>query len=107
MPEAVSPSSLASRAGRLLVKAGMVYARPGPATADQQSAGCGVYVPSLQGHGLADTQPGSPHDERRHPGAAMPQGRQGVQKPLDLLGVPVVRNNHLGTFTPKVPIRAI
>ena len=56
------------------------------AAADQQGAGRDVYVPPLQGHGLADTQPGSPHDERRHPGAAKPQGRQGVQEPLDLLG---------------------
>ena len=37
-------------------------------------------------HGLTDTQPGSPHDERRHPGAANAQSRQGVQEPLDLLG---------------------
>ena len=60
----------------------------------------------VQGHGLADTQPGPPDDERRHPGTAKPQGRQGVQKTLDLLGIPVVRNYHVGTFTPKVPIRA-
>ena len=71
-----------------------------------EGAGREIYVPPLQGHGLADTQPGPPHDERRHPGAAKPQGRQGIQEPLDLLGVPVVRNYHMGTFTPKVPIRA-
>ena len=57
-------------------------------------------------HGLTDTQPGSPHDERRHPGAANAQSRQGVQEPLDLLGIPVVRNYRMGTFTPKVPIRS-
>ena len=83
--------------------------RDGPApaalaAADQQGAGRDVYVPPFQGHGLTDTQPGSPHDERRHAGAAKPQGRQGVQKTLDLLGVPVVRNRHMGTFGVKVPI---
>ena len=64
-----------------------------------EGAGREIYVPPLQGHGLADTQPGPPHDERRHPGAAKPQGRQGIQEPLDLLGVPVVRN-HMGKLTP-------
>ena len=39
-----------------------------------------------------------PHDESRHPGAAKPQGRQGVQEPLDLLGVPVMWNYHMGIF---------
>ena len=62
------------------------------AAADQQGAGRDVDVPPLQGHGLTDPQPRSPHDERRHPGAAKSQGRQGVQKPLYLLGVSVVRN---------------
>ena len=74
------------------------------AASDQQGAGRDVYVPPFQSHGLADTQPGSPHDERRHPGAAKPQGRQGIQKPLDLLRVPVVRNRQMGTFGVKVPI---
>ena len=68
--------------------------RSGPpaalAAADQQGTGREVYVPPFQGHGLSDPQAGPPHDERRHPSAAMPQGREGVQEPLDLLGVPVV-----------------
>ena len=71
------------------------------------AAGHEVVVPPLQGQGLADTQPGPPRDERRHPGAAEPQSPQGVQELLDLLGVPVVRNYHMGTFTSIVPIRAI
>ena len=34
------------------------------------------------------------------------QGHKGVQEPLDLLGIPVMRNRRMRTFTPKVPIRA-
>ena len=101
---AVGRGPAGEQAGQVRVKRDRP-APAAPATADQQSAGCDVYVPSLQGHGLADAHPGSPHDERRHPGAAKPQGRQEVEKSLDLLRVPVMWNQ-MGTFTPKVPIVA-
>ena len=102
IPWTIGRGPVGEQAGQVRVQ------RDGPApaalvAADQQGAGRDVYVPSFQDHGLTDTQPGSPHDERRHPGAAKPQGRQGVQEPLDLLGVPVVRNYRMGAFTPKVP----
>ena len=103
VPRTVGRGPIGEQAGQVRVQ------RDGPASAalsaaDQQGTGRDVYVPPFQGHGLADTQPGSPHDERRHPGAAKSQGRQGVQEPLDLLGVPVMWNRHMGTFTSKVPI---
>ena len=106
IPRTVERGPVGEQAGQVRVKCH----GPAPAAlaaADQQGAGREVDIPPLQGHGLADTQPGPPHDERRHPGAAKPQGRQGVQKPLDLLGIPVMRNCRMGTFTSKVPIRAI
>ena len=105
VPRTVGRGPVGEQAGQVRVK----WDGPAPtalATTNQQGAGRDVYVPPFKGHGLADTQPGSPHDERRHPGAAKPQGRQGVQETFDLLRVPVVRD-HVGTFTPKVHIRAI
>ncbi len=105
VPRTVGRGPVGEQAGQVRVQRNGT-APAALAAADQQGAGRDVYVPPFQSHGLADTQPGSPHDERRHPGAANAQGRQGVQEPLDLLGIPVVRNRHMGTFTPKVPIRA-
>ena len=105
VPRTVGRGPIGEQAGQVRVQ------RNGPApaalaAADQQGTGREVYVPPFQGHGLSDPQAGPPHDERRHTSAAMPQGRQGVQEPLDLLRVPVMGNRHMGTFTPKVPIRA-
>ena len=130
VPEAVAPSLLSPRTGRLLVENSMIDANPqvpqdrlpgqpdnqvpgsvgkepvgeragqvrvkqqGPASAaaDQQGAGREVDVPLLPGHSLTDTQAGPPHDECRLLGAAKPQGRKGVEKSLDLLGVPAMAN---------------
>ena len=105
VPRTVGRGPVGEQAGQVRVQ------RNGPspaalAAADQQGAGRDVYVPPFQGHGLADTQPRSPHDERRHPGAAKPQSRQGIQEPLDLLRVPVMGNRHMGTFGVKVPMQA-
>ena len=69
VPRTVGRGPVGEQAGQVRVH------RDGPApaalaAADQQGTGRDVYAPPFQGHGLADAQPRSPHDERRRPRSA-------------------------------------
>ena len=55
-----------------------------------------VEIAPFQLENLGDPQAGSPHDERRGSCLVPVVGRQRVEKPLDLVGRPVVRNIHDG-----------
>ena len=55
-----------------------------------------VEIAPFQFEDLGDPQASAPHDERRGAGLMPVVGRQRVQKALDLVGRPVVRNIHGG-----------
>ena len=57
-----------------------------------------IQIPPFQLKDLGDPQASAPHDERRGAGLMPVVGRQRVEKTLDLVGRPVVRNIHGGTI---------
>ena len=80
---------------------------PGPPLAAGGPAGergRDVYVPAIPRATVSPTRsPDRPHDERRHPGRGEAPGPPGSpEKRSTCWGFPVVRNYHMGTFTPKV-----